>query len=209
MARKQQRQARPPPRQGGGFLRGLLLGLAVAAGVQLYHGGLPDWFDGPGDDGAAPASRVEPPKTNFDFYRDLPKAEVRIDDPAAPGGAPPGTSTPPKSEPAAPRPPATAGGSPPREPAAPSAPREPAATPPAPRRYRVQVGSFRERKEADRLHASLALGGFESSIRTKETASGTRHRVVLGPFRGREAAEAEKARLTARGIGSLIVAEGN
>ena len=200
MARKQQRPARPPPRQGGGFLRGLLLGLAVAAGVQLYHGGLPDWFDGPGDDGAAPAGRVDPPKTNFDFYRDLPKAEVRVDDPAAPGEAPPRTSTPPKSGSAASRPPAAAGGSPPRE---------PAAAPSAPREYRVQVGSFRERKEADRLHASLALGGFESSIRTKETAGGTRHRVVLGPFRGRKAAEAEKARLTARGIESLIVAEGS
>lgn len=209
MARKQQRQARPPPRQGGGFLRGLLLGLAVAAGVQLYHGGLPDWFGGPDGDGAVATSRTGPPKTNFDFYRDLPKAEVRIDDPAAPAGSPPGTSTPPKSEPAASRPPTTAGGSPPREPAAPSAPREPAATPPTSREYRVQVGSFRERKEADRLHASLALGGFESSIRTKETSGGTRHRVVLGPFRGREAAEAEKARLTARGIDSLIVAEGS
>ena len=214
MARKQQRQARPPPRQGGGFLRGLLLGLAVAAGVQLYHGGLPDWFAGPGGDGDGATSRTGPSKTNFDFYRDLPKAEVRIDDPAAPGGASPGTSTPPKSAPAvsnppksapaASPPPATAGGSPPREPAA-----APAASPSAPRRYRVQVGSFRERKEADRLHASLALGGFESSIRTKETAGGTRHRVVLGPFRGREAAEAEKARLTARGIDSLIVAEGS
>ena len=90
--------------------------------------------------------------------------------------------------------------------------REPAGTPEArpssPREYRVQVGSFRERREADRLRAELALGGFESSIQTMDTANGTWHRVMLGPFRGRAAAEAAKARvLTARGIEARIVPE--
>ena len=204
MARKP-RQARPPPKQGG-FLRGLVLGLAVAAGVQLYHAGLPDWFDGPAGEGDGGAHRVGPPKTNFDFYRDLPKAEVRVDDPAAPAAAP---------KPAAPtvsRPSTAASGRKPPEPAvAPTAVPAPTPAPtPAPasavREYRVQAGSFRERKEADRLRASLALGGFESSIRTRNTANGPRHRVVLGPFRGREAAEAAKARLrAAQGIDALIV----
>ena len=70
------------------------------------------------------------------------------------------------------------------------------------------MGSFRERREADRLRAELALGGFESSIRTADTANGTWHRVMLGPFRGRAAAEAAKARvLTARGIEARIVPE--
>lgn len=212
MARKS-RQARPAAkpegRQRGGFLRGLVLGLAVAAGVQLYHGGLPDWFGGSGGGGADPAGRIEPPKTNFDFYRLLPKSEVRVDEPAAPGGAVP----PPAPAERAPPPPSTTPSRPSTAPARPSTaasaptPREPAAAPASdPREYRVQAGSFREKREADRLRASLALGGFESRIQTRDTAGGTRHRVMLGPFRGREAAEAAKARLrAAQGIDALIV----
>ena len=208
MARKS-RQARPAGKQGGGFLRGLVLGLAVAAGVQLYHGGLPDWFGGSGGGGADPAGRIEPPKTNFDFYRLLPKSEVRVDEPAASGGAVP----PPAPAERAPPPPSTTTPRPATAPARPStvtsapSPREPAAAPTSdPREYRIQAGSFREKREADRLRASLALGGFESRIQTRDTAGGTRHRVMLGPFRGREAAEAAKARLrAAQGIDALIV----
>ena len=177
----------------GGFLRGLVVGLAVAAGVQLHHAGLPDWFGGADDEPAGDASRIEPPKTNFDFYRLLPRTEVRVDDSDLPGGNPsaPGQTTT--------RPSATDD----RETAA-----TPEAHPSGPREYRVQVGSFRERKEADRLRAELALGGFESSIQTADTANGTWHRVMLGPFRGRAAAEAAKARvLTARGIEARIVPE--
>ncbi len=189
MARKH-RQVRSS-RGKGGFLRGLLLGLAVAAGVQLHHAGLPDWFDGPADDGVGAPSRIEPPKTNFDFYRLLPKKEVNVSESDVPGRAPR------PAERTAARP-ATATG---REPAS-----EPAAPPSGTREFRVQVGSFRESKEADRLRASLALGGFESSIHTNNAADGTWHRVMLGPFRGREAAEAVKARvLTAHGIDARIV----
>ena len=196
MARRQ-RQARST-RGKGGFLRGLVLGLAVAAGVQIHHAGLPDWFGGADDEPAGDASRIEPPKTNFDFYRLLPRTEVRVDDSDLPGANP----SPPEQT--ATRP-SSAGG---RETATDD--RETAATPevpPAsPREYRVQVGSFRERKEADRLRAELALGGFESSIQTMDAANGTWHRVMLGPFRGRAAAEAAKARvLTARGIEARIV----
>ena len=217
MARKS-RQARPAGkqggRQGGGFLRGLALGLAVAAGVQVYHAGLPDWFGGSGGDSADPAARIEPSKTNFDFYRLLPKTEVRVGEPAAPGGAvpppAPAERTAPRPSTATPRPSTAASGRKPPEPAVAPAP-TPAPTPtPAPasasREYRVQAGSFREKKEADRLRASLALGGFESRIQTRDTAGGTRHRVMLGPFRGRDAAEAAKARLrAAQGIDALIV----
>lgn len=212
MARKS-RQARPAGKQGGrqrgGFLRGLALGLAVAAVVQVYHAGLPDWFGGSGGDGTDPAARIEPSKTNFDFYRLLPKTEVRVGEPAAPGGAVP---PPAPAERTAPRPStATSGRKPPEPAVAPAPTPAPAPIPtPAPasasREYRVQAGSFREKKEADRLRASLALGGFESRIQTRDTAGGTRHRVMLGPFRGRDAAEEAKARLrAAQGIDALIV----
>ena len=190
------RKHRPlrPPRARGGFLRGLLVGLAVAAGVQLHHAGLPDWFGGTDDEPAEDANRIEPPKTNFDFYRLLPRKEVRIDDSDLAGGAPAPTerTAAPTSEPAGRQPVST-----------------PDTRPSGAREYRVQVGSFRQKKEADRLRASLALGGFESSLQTANTADGIWHRVTLGPFRGWEAAEAAKARvLTARGIEARIVPGG-
>ena len=193
------RQTRPA-RGKGSFVRGLVLGLAVAAVVHIYHAGLPDWFDGPDEDPASDAGRIEPPKTNFDFYRLLPRTEVRTDDSDLLDETPSPTRR------TAARPPVGTG----REPASSPGGREPAsspgARPPGPREYRVQVGSFREKKEADRLRAELALGGFETSIRTATTATGTWHRVTLGPFRGREAAEAAKARVrTARGIDAQIV----
>ena len=189
MARRR-KQARST-RGKGGFLRGLVLGLAVAAGVQIHHAGLPDWLGGADDEPAGDASPIEPPKTNFDFYRLLPRTEVRVDDSDLPGANP---SAPAQT---AARPPAADG----RE-----TPATPEARPSGPREYRVQVGSFRERREADRLRAELALGGFESSIQTADTANGTWHRVTLGPFRGRAAAEAAKTRvLAARGIEARIV----
>lgn len=188
--RKQTRSTRGKGGKGG-FLRGLILGLAVAAGVQLHHAELPDWFGGADDVPAGDATRIEPPKTNFDFYRLLPRTEVRVDDSDLPGANPPAPGR------TATRPSTSDG----RETAG-----TPVARPSGPREYRVQVGSFRERKEADRLRAELALRGFESSLRTTDTASGTWHRVLLGPFRGRAAAEAAKARvLTTRGIEAQIV----
>ena len=190
MARKH-RPVRPSRAKRGGFLRGLVVGLAVAAGVQIHHAGLPDWFDGTDEESVEASGRIEPPKTNFDFYRLLPRTEVRIDDSDLAGGtpAPPGRTAARPADPAD------------REPAS-----IPDTRPSAAREFRVQVGSFREKKEADRLRASLALGGFESSIQIANTADGTWHRVMLGPFRGWEAAEAAKARvLTARGIDARIV----
>ena len=187
------RKHRPvrPPRARGGFLRGLVVGLAVAAGVQLHHAGLPDWFGGTDDESAEAANRIEPSKTNFDFYRLLPRKEVRIDDSDLAGGTPAPTE----------RPAAL-----PSDPAARQPDSIPDTRPSGAREYRVQVGSFRKKKEADRLRASLALGGFESSIQTANTANGIWHRVMLGPFRGWAAAEAAKARvLTARGIEARIV----
>ena len=190
------RRHRPlrPPRARGGFLRGLVLGLAVAAGVQLHHAGLPDWFGGTDDEPAEDATRIEPPKTNFDFYRLLPRKEVRIDDSDLAGGTPA---------------PAERTVALPSEPAGRQPVSTPDTRPSGAREYRVQVGSFRQKKEADRLRASLALGGFESSLQTANTADGIWHRVTLGPFRGWEAAEAAKARvLTARGIEARIVPGG-
>ena len=176
-------------RRNGGFLRGLTLGLALAAGVQLHHAGLPDWLGGGLEDVVEPRNPIEPSNTNFDFYRLLPKTEVQVDEADLPGAVlPPAQRT-------VDRPAAASG-------------REAVVSAPVGGGFRVQVGSFRSRNEADRLRASLALNGFESRILTRDTASGTWHRVMLGPFSGRADAEEAKARVSAsRGIDARIVPE--
>ena len=202
---KRHRHARSSPR-GGGFLRGLALGLAIALGVQVHHAGLPDWL---ASDPEEPAAKdpIEPSNTNFDFYRLLPKSEVRIDESDLPGErapAAPQTASRPPAPQTAPRPSAPQTASRPSPPTS----QPPAASSPGGGGFRVQVGAFRDRQEAERLRASLALNGFESRIRIRNTAQGTWHRVVLGPFRLREAAEEAKARvLASRGIDAQIVRE--
>ena len=176
-------------RRNGGFLRGLTLGLVVAAGVQLHHAGLPGWLGGGPEEVAESRSPIEPSNTNFDFYRLLPKTEVQVDESDLPD------ATPPPAERPVDRPAAAIG-------------REAVAASPVRAAFRVQVGSFRSRNEADRLRATLALNGFESRILTRDTADGTWHRVMLGPFSGRAAAEEARARVSAsRGIDARIVPE--
>ena len=191
MARKS-RHARPT-RRSGGFFRGLATGLAVALAVQIHHAGLPDWIGPTPEEPSEAASPIEPSNTNFDFYRLLPTTEVRVEESELSG----------EGAPAAPQ--AAS------RPSTPTTQPTPApATAPAPEgaSYRVQVGSFRDRREADRLRASLALNGFESRIVIRRTSDSTWHRVVLGPFRLRKAAEEAKARvLASRGIDAQIVRE--
>ena len=186
---KRPRHLRSTPR-GGGFFRGLALGLAVAAVVQLHHAGLPDWLGSSFEESSETSNPIEPSSTNFDFYRLLPKTEVQVDETDLPGEA-----LPPAGQTAAARPP--------------DATDDAQATPALGNAgFRVQVGSFRDRREADRLRASLALNGFESRIVTKDTGEGIWHRVTLGPFPVRAAAEEVKARvLASRGIDAQIVRE--
>ena len=230
---------------GGGFSRGLFLGLAVAAGVQLYHAGIPDWMGsvaGQPEPGSVTDGGNDPLRTNFDFYRFLPEAEVLVDeaDETPPSPATPPAETRPRpspsqgspAEPAAatlPSPAASPSQGPPAEsvaatppsPAAPPVARPPASPNQAPPAepaattfssgtvsFRVQVGSFRQMTEADRLRASLTLSGFDPTIDTRNTAEGTWHRVTLGPFKGRAAAERAKTRIRAsRGIEAQILLE--
>jgi len=85
---------------------------------------------------------------------------------------------------------------PPARPSPPS-PVAKATPPPAPKpaqrsnRYAVQVGSFRNHADADRLKASLAFIG----VRARIEQTGSLHRVRIGPFSNRREAEAMRRRL--------------
>ena len=66
--------------------------------------------------------------------------------------------------------------------------------------WSVQLGSFSQRGNADRLAAELESGGFHASVKGGGGASGTLYRVRAGPATDRIAAEALAARLAAAGF---------
>lgn len=55
--------------------------------------------------------------------------------------------------------------------------------------FLLQVGSFRNKQEADRIRASLVMKGFMVSLTPATPANGNWYRVVLGPFPTRNQAE--------------------
>ena len=64
----------------------------------------------------------------------------------------------------------------------------------------VQLGSFSQRSNADRLASELQSSGFTASVKGGGGASGTLFRVRAGPAADRKAAEALAARLAAAGF---------
>ncbi len=147
-----------------------------------------------------PQTPPAPPKPRFDFYTLLPEMEVIVpDEEVAPPPAP------------AVHRPAAAG-----KPAEQHAPVRPAATPaatPAPAKaampaetYLLQVGSFRNGEQAERLKAELALLGLETSIQ-KVTIDNkdTYHRVRVGPFRDTGSLNNARSKLAKQGIESRVI----
>jgi DedD protein len=65
--------------------------------------------------------------------------------------------------------------------------------------WAVQLGSFANQQNAERLAADLRKQGFAAFLSQLSTASGQLHRVRIGPQKDREAAEAMAARLQKAG----------
>lgn len=148
-----------------------------------------------GDD-AATRTPPPPPKPRFDFYTLLPEMEVIVpEEEVAPPPPPPRPATP------ATRHPATADKPPP----APK-PASPAVTAATGETYLLQVGSFRNGKQAERFKAELALLGLETSIQ-KVTIDNkdTYHRVRVGPFHDTGSLNNARSRLSKQGIESRVI----
>jgi cell division protein FtsN len=79
-------------------------------------------------------------------------------------------------------------------------PREPAS-------YVLQVGSFKNRRDAESLKAQLALLGQQARIQTLEVNQTRWHRVRLGPFDSARRADSIKRRLQKNGINALMMKE--
>jgi len=71
--------------------------------------------------------------------------------------------------------------------------------------WAVQLGSFSQADNAEKLAAGLRKQGFAAFLSQLETESGQLHRVRIGPQKDREAAEAMAARLAAAGHPGQVV----
>lgn len=81
-----------------------------------------------------------------------------------------------------------------------SVPAKPEAAKPAAGGWMVQLGSFSQRANADRLAAQVRQKGFAASVQGGGGASGTLFRVRVGPERDKAAAEDLARRLAAAGF---------
>ncbi len=163
------------PRKGSplltGLLVGMVIGVAMAAGLAWFMMKSPSPFVQNSEVTAQPAGSAATPsakqatetkpgeKPRFDFYKVLTDKQ----DNAAPSAAQP-------QSPAAAQNPTTTSGA----------------------QY-LQVGSFANSSDAEKLKARLALMGFEANVQTAELGDkGVWNRVRLGPYK--TAADLDKAR---------------
>lgn len=194
----------PPSRMAvrGGFpgWAWLLLGLALgAAGAALFYisQNQPSPLAPPGQaqqlptptvpttpDKAAPTTQPpavpEPLANRYEFYELLKKGEVIL----------------PESDKS-------------KAPAAPIAPVPVPDTPPADipsGRFILQVGSYRNFEDADRVKASLALLGMDARIEKAMLKTGeTWYRVRVGPLTDAQQMEAVRGQMKANGINALLI----
>ena len=86
------------------------------------------------------------------------------------------------------------------------APQQPAAANDSPTgMWAVQLGSFGNQQNAERLAADLRKQGFAAFLSQLSTDSGQLHRVRIGPQKDRESAEAMAARLAKAGHKGQVV----
>jgi DedD protein len=65
--------------------------------------------------------------------------------------------------------------------------------------WAVQLGSFSNTQNAEKLAADLRAQGFAAFLSQRSTSTGDLHRVRVGPQKDRESAEAMAARLQKAG----------
>lgn len=71
--------------------------------------------------------------------------------------------------------------------------------------WAVQLGSFSNKENAERLAADLRKQGYAAFLSQLDTASGTLHRVRIGPQKDRDSAEQTAARLQKAGHTGQVV----
>lgn len=178
-----------------GIFIGLILGLAIAAGVAFYLGrsGLTAPLASPGagkdtprngrSDLATPGAAPEKPR--FDFYKILPGAEEAK---TAPGR---GAEKLPERAPDR----TTVDAAKAAEPQAKSGDR-----------FWLQAGAFASEADAENLKARLALSGWEATMQSVTLPDKTtRYRVRLGPYDNADELNRVKTELGSRGFDAAVI----
>ena len=181
-------------------LKERIIGAAILVLVVVLV--VPVFLDGPPGDGEIISERVPLPGQSDQETKTIILDRDRTDPVPANGGNPPAQARPQPAvaeresapEPAVTRPspePVVA------EPVAQQS--EPAEISSSTGMWAVQLGSFADQGNAERLAADLRKQGHAAFLSQVMTSDGQRHRVRIGPQKDREAAEAMAARLEKAG----------
>ncbi len=155
---------------------GLLIGIGSVKMFDVARDW--DWHWAHDAPPAAEAEAPAVPELKFDFYTILPSQEMVV---PSEGTAAPVPKTP--------------------EPAP-----KPAGKPrPAPGAYYLQVGSFRQPKEAEAQKARIALLGAVASVQRITVGRDQWHRVRIGPYQDMAKLQAVQRRLSKHKIDALLI----
>lgn len=160
------------------MLAGLVIGLFVAFLIYLRNLPSPEALH---DRSAQTGKENDSPKPVFKFYEILPELEVIVPDLELSNRENDRQQTV-KPEPPAPTPQLQQG-----------------------EKFILQVGSFNQFEEADKLKAHLALLGVEAQIQKVSVDNKTWHRVRIGPFTDRQSLNITRRRLKESNIEAITL----
>ncbi len=184
-------------------LKERIIGAAVLVLVVVLV--VPVFLDGPPEQGAVVSERVPLPGQSEQETRTVVLDRDRSSPVPANGGsersAPPPRPQPAPAQTAAQSEPEPepAAASPVQEPAGEDQDPQPAADASSTGMWAVQLGSFGNADNAERLAADLRSEGHAAFLSQVSTSAGQRHRVRIGPQKDRAAAEAVAAKLREAG----------
>lgn len=71
--------------------------------------------------------------------------------------------------------------------------------------YKMQCGSFKTRKQAEVMKATIAFAGLSATVSASKGSNGTWHKVYLGPYEKKRQAEKDKHKLKSNNIGTCQI----
>jgi len=151
----------------------------------------------------AQTAPAPPTKPRFDFHQILPEMEVVVSDEELSVPPPPEPIPPPKpprqQKAAKPKPPEPQQAAKPKQPAPQEKPAADGAS------YLVQIASFRQTSDAERLKAKLALLGVQARIQQVTVNGKAYHRVRAGPYKGKQEVNKTRSMLSSNGLESIAI----